>query len=471
MARLPLERNPLIMKRPISTLLVLCALTVITLLRCNAQEVSGDYYDWRSSMRPEQPWRHDYSQTLVIKLYLCDRDAEGNVAKVFLTFADALDVIKRLDSITLGIPKIAYLVGWQFNGHDSKYPAWSEVNDRLKRPQDKDALQSLKWLMVEARGYHTTVSLHINMTDAYKDSPLWNIYEKNNIILKDKNGEPIKGDIFNGMQSYQISYAQEWRTGFAQKRIDQLLEMLPELKDAGTIHIDAFHSIQPVRPATQPARADHDQLSSPYLGLTIQDEMEAQRKIIRYWRMKGLDVTTEYGVGALKPDPFIGLVPMVWWYNTDEFGTFDWLYKPPAFGGLPPNLYVGPPTHIEHEIKDDPKHLDGLAQQFCEKVVPWYYVNNAGPKEAGFLWTPGGYGVFAPALWLPGTVVACAPEGVAADYQSNENWRLPQSWGQVTSVKLMRITQEGLIQESVLPVDDHTVKLALKSGAVYAIQK
>jgi hypothetical protein len=28
-------------------------------------------------------------------------------------------------------------------------------------------------LIKEAKAYHTTISLHINMIDAYKDSPLW----------------------------------------------------------------------------------------------------------------------------------------------------------------------------------------------------------------------------------------------------------------------------------------------------------
>jgi len=451
--------------------LLLAVFIVTAISSCGGQEVSGGYYDWERTMTPERPWMHDYSQTLVMKLHLCDRDAEGKVAKVSLTFSDALDVIRRLDNITLGIPKIVYLTGWQFNGHDSKYPAWSEVNEQLKRPQDENALQSLRWLMVEARQYHTIVSLHINMIDAYKDSPLWATYERNNIVLKDANGEPIEGEKFDGMQSYQISYAQEWRSGFAQKRIDELLEMLPELKEAGTIHIDAFHSVQPVRPALQPARADDDQLSSLFLGLTIQNEIETQRKIIRYWRTKGLDVTTEYGVGALKPDPFIGLVPMVWWYNTDEFETFDWLHKPSDYVGLPPRLYIGTPMHAEDEIMHDPKNLEALTQQFCDKVVPWYYVNNPDRKEAGFLWTPGAYGVFAPALWLQGTVVACAPEGAGANFQSDRYWRLPLSWGQISTVKLMRISQEGLVQEAVLPVESHTVKLTLKPGAVYAIKK
>jgi hypothetical protein len=40
--------------------------------------------------------------------------------EVYLAFEQALGVIRRLDHIPLGIPKIVYLVGWQFNAHDSK---------------------------------------------------------------------------------------------------------------------------------------------------------------------------------------------------------------------------------------------------------------------------------------------------------------------------------------------------------------
>ena len=44
--------------------------------------------------------------------------------------------------------KIIYLVGWQYNGHNDKYPAFFEVNRALKWLQDKDAMESLLWLMI-----------------------------------------------------------------------------------------------------------------------------------------------------------------------------------------------------------------------------------------------------------------------------------------------------------------------------------
>jgi hypothetical protein len=451
--------------------LIIFLASLVASIPAYADEVSGQWYDWSKTFQPEQPWRHAYSQTLVMKIFLCRRDSTGHVARVYLTFEQALDVIRKLDNVTLGIPKIVYLVGWQFTGHDSGYPAWNVINARLKRREDRDALQSLKWLMNEAKRYHTTVSLHINMFDAYKDSPLWDLYDKNNIILKDSSGKPIEGEVFDGVQSYQISYAQEWKLGLAQKRIDALLEILPELKEAGTIHLDAFHSVQPLRPAMQPVLQGNDRLSSPYLGLTINDEISAQRKILRYWRSRGLDVTAEDDTNHLKPDPFIGLQPMAWGFDLGHFVAFDWEHKPTIFFGLPVTLYTGTPMHAEREIRRDPKHLTGLAQEFCEKVVPWYYSNNTVAKEDGFSWTPNEYGVFVPALWRPSTIVVCVPVGMGPNFRSAMSWRLPKSWGKLAVVKVSRVTVDGLKPVRQLGVRSGVVEIPIGAGDVFAIEK
>ncbi len=215
-------------------------------MRPTDYQPSGDSYDWRKTRQPERPWFHKYDQTLVMKIFLAERTDRGRGCRVYLTFEQALEVMERLDRITCGAPKIVYLVGWQYNGHDSKYPAWAEVNPRLKRAQDATALESLKWLMREGPKHHTTVSLHINMLDAYEESPLWREYLDKDIIAKDKRGGPLKGEMMGDMESYQLSYAREWETGCAKRRIDGLLKMLPELKEAHTIHIDAFHTCPPI---------------------------------------------------------------------------------------------------------------------------------------------------------------------------------------------------------------------------------
>jgi hypothetical protein len=437
-----------------SFLLSLPALFVSAQVR-KVSDVSGAYYDWRKTMKPERPWLRDYSQTLVMKMFLCSRDSVGNVKQVYLNFEDALEEIKKLDRITLGIPKIIYLVGWQFTGHDAGYPSWSEVNASLKRKQDATAVQSLHWLIKEAKNFHTSVSLHINMFDAFENSPLWNAYNAADIIIKDKSGKPIPGEVFDGMQSYQLSYAQEWKKGFAQKRINLLLQLLPELKEGGTIHIDAFHSIQPTR------KEDHT-ISSPYLGYSIDDEVAAQRKIFRYWRSKGIDVTSEGDIYWLRKDPFIGLQPMAWHFDNENFLANNWIGKTDDFKELPPQLYCGTPMHGEQQIKEDPEKLTGLIEQFSAKVVPWYYRNNLGKKKNDAYWQQSG-DIFLPVLWLKNTIVAFSEKG----YDSKK-WKLPAGLN-AKNIIVSIISVEPNAVSRTLPVENGEITLSLKPGEAVSI--
>jgi hypothetical protein len=127
---------------PSCILAAACLVAVVTTLRAGSEaprpasddpalrpadcQPSGDYYDWRKAGQPEWPWFHKYDQSLVMKIFLAERTDEGRGCKVRLTFEQALEVIERLDRITCGAPKIVYLVGWQYNGHNSKYPAWAK---------------------------------------------------------------------------------------------------------------------------------------------------------------------------------------------------------------------------------------------------------------------------------------------------------------------------------------------------------
>jgi hypothetical protein len=69
-----------------------------------ADEPSGGYYDWKKTLQPERPYLHPYYQTLVMKIFLAIKQT-GNQSKVYLTLEQALDVIRRLDNLTLGIPR------------------------------------------------------------------------------------------------------------------------------------------------------------------------------------------------------------------------------------------------------------------------------------------------------------------------------------------------------------------------------
>ncbi|MFD2202634.1 endo-alpha-N-acetylgalactosaminidase family protein [Shivajiella indica] len=420
-------------------------------------------------------WSHAYHQTLTMKISLAGDAYTGNQKRydvgpgeVKLNCEQALDVIRRVDNITLGIPKIIYLVGWQYNGHDSKYPAWFEGNERIKRPQDANALESLKWLMNEARNYNTTVSLHINMSDAYEDSPLWNVYLQNDIISKNKDGS-----LRLGRWGYPISYAQEWETGFAQKRIDSLCNLLP-LKEAGTVHIDAFYTDSPFF---------QQEPISPYLNFTIDDEAEAQRKIFIYWDSKGIDVTSEHiflsrekfyefnFVPNWRRAAFEGYQPMAWHlYQTSPELYMRW---PASYysGGVEFNSdygkLFGTSMHGQKIISQDAKVLPGFSSQFFSNTAIWYFLNRLDRlyyvkgdnyqlvqfsdnvrtflSEEKYIVTKGDMilmedtNVFVPALWLEkASIVAYSLDG----YQDRE-WLLPDNWKKIDKVNIYKITMEG----------------------------
>ena len=266
------------------------------------KEISAEEYNWRITKAPERPYIHDYTKAITYKIYMAEPNVEHTASKVIFNYEDALKIIKEMDAISLGAPKIAYLVGWQYLGHDSKYPAWHEMNEALKRPQDKCAHDSYMWLFEEAKKYNTTLSVHINMFDAYENSPLWQTYVDNGLIATLEDGTLVKVGIWNGQQAYPISYPMEWKTGYAKKRIDEICELLP-LREAGTVHIDALHCKEDL---------GH--------GYNIDDARGARRQIIRYWRDLGVDVTSEFlyydtPSWAPRKESTVGLLPLCYHFS------------------------------------------------------------------------------------------------------------------------------------------------------------
>lgn len=392
----------------------------------------------------DRPSYHDYHQTLTMKMFMAANDG-----KVSLTFEQALESIRKIDQLTRGIPKIIYLVGWQFDGHDTGYPALNVVNPKLKRAQDAKAEDSLKWLMDEAFKYNTTVSLHINMLDASDQSPLWQTYLDADVIAREKDGSLRKY-----VWGYPISYTKEWEAGLTQQRIDALLELLP-IGRAGTIHIDAFHQNIPKLEAGY---------ISPYHGITSQEEAETQKKIIRYFYDKGVDVTAEFDK-SYRVDPFIGLQRMAWhirWSASEQFRIPASLYV----GGDGGDDRLGTGMLGEGTIKSDPVNLKGFLEEFSLKTVPWYYLNRLDRisdsngvvtfsnnvtsekqggklivKQAGRVMRDGD-DIFFPALWNETAnkeIIAYSKSGY-----ENRQWTLPGDWSDVPAVDIYTIGLDGL---------------------------
>lgn len=429
-------------------------------------------------------YKHAYSQLLTYKIYLATKPD-----KVVLTFAQALDIIRQVHQDTRGLKQIVYLVGWQYDGHDSKYPAWFEVNQRLKRPEDADGRSSLLWLMREAKAYNAVVSLHINMCDAYMNSPLWDEYVQKDLLCRNKDGSLFKAGIWDGEQSYRVSKTREWQAGYAKKRIDALLAMLP-IADAGTIHIDTFFP----KP-------------SPYHGVTYRDEVLTCQEILQYWHAKGVDVT-----GELFIHEFAGLLPMAYHLNLDEESRLKY---PPSLicgGGSAWNqrsrkvaadnlAWAGVLTAPEggcrfeeawgYSVDNDINSLDGV-KRFLSTVylrtTPWLFLNQHTAQ--GYSSTKDMYEVdFAdgvvsrvrkqdryltiqqdgrllvdgtdlcvPMIWQQQAYLAYSRLG------GEKHWSLPPEWKGTTQVTISPLNQMPDMQPHTLQVTDNQMDITLAAG-------
>ena len=443
------------------------------------------------------PFYRDYHQALVLKLFLgmegepVERLANDPTFRkgheVFCTFEEALEVIRKTDNLTRGIPKIIYLVGWQKGGHDHGYPAWSEVNPRLKRPHDATALASLRWLIREGRKHNTTVSLHLNMVDAYRHSPLWDEYVAHDCFAKDESGNLLVAGIqVKGDDMYNVVYPKEWAAGLAQRRIDALIKMIPELKAGHTIHIDVFIAN---RDGGKPLSPWHAKPENG--GLTPEKYVETQRQIFHYWRDRGFDVTGE-GTGWAHPpgEHFVGLQPMSWWYSWNP------MEVPESLGARgrtdregDGDFRFGSSMHGEEIWKADKDTLPGFLGMFCRTTLPWYYLGRLDrlKVEAGAVHYSGGViartedgkkiirkgpfllrendDLFVPALWNPREIVAYSRQGY-----TDKSWQVPADWASVKQVTVQNITLQGLASDkTTVPVIDGALRLTIKADQAVSI--
>lgn len=279
-------------------------------------------------------FNYDYSKCMVMKLGMANPEKKiPNKSHVKLTFSEALQYIKKIDNITQGITKIYYLVGWQYLGHDDKYPDFFEVNEALKRPEDKTAYDSFKWFCEEAKKYHSVISVHINFNDAYDNAPSFGEFVKNKALIRKKNGKIDPIENYNGRKCYKTCLKTYWETGLFKKMFDRFVETFPFIAETGTIHVDNFQCYKNY---------------APYIS--IREMQDARREMIKYVHNKGIDITSEFTykendslpnkpIFGLPRNHFrketmdtVGLIPLSWWcYRMTEKELVE----------TPPSVYCG----------------------------------------------------------------------------------------------------------------------------------
>ncbi len=428
---------------------------------------------------------HDYTKTMMMKLFMAAPDGKGG-SRVYCGFDRALDIIRQADALTLGVPKILYLVGWQFNGHDDKYPAFNEVNPALKAEGDKTALDSMLRLMKEAKQYHTVVSVHINFADAYDNSPLAGEYRQNNALIRSRGGKPAAIEKYNGLPCYKVSYKEEWESGLFHKRVNALLDLLP-LREAGTVHADNFQCYVNRTPAVD-----------------VKTMQAYRKKMIDYMAAQGIDVTSEftYREGRLTalasgrivrdvlkhlyPVDTLGQIPAVWWVDKLTKREFFRLYPDRYAGGMPKGVYswfLYGNIHGEELWNDKPDSWQSeFLRQFATVNIPYFYLASLQKEKLA------GRGKNLRMIYVNGVVSSLKGQKIAKNgvllktggdlllplpggedkriaYSKNgcnRAWRLPPSG--YRTARLSEITPEGLAPIGEVPVKDSLLPLELAPG-------
>jgi len=420
---------------------------------------------------------------------------------VHTSFKEALQIIKGVYNLTRGLKQIVHLVGWQYDGHDSKYPAWFEVNKGLKRPEDETALESLLWLMKAARKYNAVVTLHINMEMAIPNSPLWDEYVAKDILYKNPDGSLLKLDIWGGEQTYGVCKTREWQAGLAQKRIDRLLKMIP-LQKSATVHLDQFRPVP-----------------SPFHGITLEQEMETAKKIIMYWYAKGINVTTEF----LGYHELVGYIPLVWHLNLDEASRLKYPASLICGGGSSWNcrrrtldtlsgwsgsfcvpeagcLYEEAWGHaidqgFSAQKNNFCKTIEAFAPEFCEKTLIWLFLNRQRPLEhrhtrhsyevffsnnvisrvtvqsrhlaitqRGRMLVDG-HDCFVPVVWRKGECIAYSRDGC------DRKWELPEDWCNSRQVRIAALSLQGPTRITDAATINGCIRLKITPGQMLVVKK
>lgn len=177
--------------------------------------------------------------------------------------------------------QVAYIVGWQKDGHDHGYPEPFQLNEAISSANE------LKNCIEEARNYNTYLSLHDNFEDAYL-----NCISDKSLIAADAYGEKYKGWIWDGGLSYILSLKRYAETGIMQKRVKWIIDNLG-IKD--TYHIDVTTS--------EMRRYDF----SPDISCAADESLQYKYKIFEEFNKYGIDVTSE-----TVAYPFIGKTGHGW---------------------------------------------------------------------------------------------------------------------------------------------------------------
>ena len=395
------------------------------------------------------------------------------------SFDEALTLIRKIHRLTDGARQIAYLVGFQHQGHDTGYPDVFTVNETA------GGMDRLRRLMAEAPGLNANVSFHDNYDDAYDNSPAWDPAD----ISVDREGGLLKGGVWNGVQAYWIAMPFYVRT----KALERLRRTLAQYPIRETYHLDVL-------------TASVFRLDYRAAGPTGKDaDWRARVALVEAFRGRGIDVTSE-GCGL----PFLDHIAYFWNLPRPKEPVFHG-DRPIPFG---PFIAHGHVNYGGSSPRDGALVLDGLlygafysqdltAATPLKEILDAFYLFQVplDPVRAELMIDYAEDGTRKQVIYADGSVVsvdfesldhevcvrgrrvlrnwACfAPGSRPGTYlfyrardEDNTVWPLPPEWAGAAGVAAVALTEAGEGERHELAVKDGSVSFDLPTDVPFRVTR
>ncbi len=318
-----------------------------------------DWLDGAKIVRARMPPipSHYYDDKL---LYSVHTDEPKYTPQQVTTFAQTLDVTRKVARLTAYAPQDVYLWGWQFRGKDTGYPSVAEVNARA------GGLDALKKLIGDAHAFSANVSFSDNYDDAYKSSPAWDA----KYIARQPDGELWESRDWTGETSYILGLA-KYMAGPGVPRVRDTCKNYP-VRDTYLVDVLSYY----------PIRNDWDP-EHPASG--IDNLLQGRYKVLDEFRKCGIDIVSEQmryafigrnsvndnGPAGEQASPFGG----------DPIPLAAAIYRKSAIWGFAGNAWHAAPEiytlfYNGHEFPWYPQaDLNHLVRFYFTAMVPWYQVH------------------------------------------------------------------------------------------------
>ncbi len=204
-----------------------------------------------------------------------------------LPFEEIGKILRKLDHLLDGMPKVAYIGGFQRDGFDADYPFVYDTDPRA------GTVSQLQQVIRDGGEHHAIVGLHDNY-----DSDVAGEHYDARIVCMDERGQPWRGWIWAGGLDYIVSPSKYEASGLMQERVEKTIALYG-LRDS--YHIDVLTS--------ELRRYDFD----PACPASAQRNLAGKLAIIEAYNRHGIDITSETVL-----HPFVGKIGYGLWLRDDR---------------------------------------------------------------------------------------------------------------------------------------------------------